>query len=819
MRSPPGGPPPPLHLSGGSKSAITDGMLATPAPMARMRSTGHGHASVGDSSGRLGLASPQLSNLHRIESPGRASTRRSGMLSDAGSSGRLVTPLSGSFGQLGAQPSPQPPSRQRFFLHRAPAPPAREPSHVSYLRKLATGVRASIATASLYVEIRGSHRAKAIAADAARLLMAGSGGGGASDASGSTVVDEVATTAELEALAHWRQADASMATEAALRKRLGLRTHPLVLERLHPFWLCALRSQAAHRATEEREEREEREEAKGARSRRGVVSPPTASGTSARGDEALATATATTATTTITSAAGAPLMVRQQYSAHDILDGGQVATATLERDGYFLMYSRIFRVLLEEFDDEAAEEEIGADWDNDTAGEDEAHAARGDGAWRGGTEGGGRGQARPRSLTRERFGDALFELADTWTHGVSASEYAGFLDHLFAAIAVPDPTDQTHHVWRPAHTLTFEAQSFGTLLGHNDDETDPHPTSHRSYLPSPHRPLAISPQKQPPQASPLVLQLQRQHSLDSPRRQRQERCKGQRRAAVLIQSCARGHLGRRRMRRMRAMVVRIQSSARSRAARRRARRLRGRRQSHSQTVCARAATSLQRGSIPRISTVAAAATEGLTARNRPKTAAVPMDVVNGTEGTDRAPSAGSLPWKDPSMVQVPPMRPAAVARPYSALPGLAFNMQAANARQWELLLTGAIPPPRPKRPQSGQPPRQPPPPHRRRPKSARTSSATGTSNFYGVPHCPTASLTARILVLHDPLHARVPLYKTFLAPPPLRFEGSPRKPGVGAPNAAWGAGLGAQRRTSAAPKVEVRRGALTQSMILRPLLA
>ena len=71
----------------------------------------------------------------------------------------------------------------------------------------------------------------------------------------------------------------------------------------------------------------------------------------------------------------------------------------------------------------------------------------------------------------------------------------------------------------------------------------------------------------------------------------------------------------------------------------------------------------------------------------------------------------------------------------------------------------------------------------------------------------------------DPLHARVPLYKTFLAPPPLRFEGSPRKPGVGAPNAAWGAGLEAQRRTSAAPKVEVRRGALTQSMILRPLLA
>ena len=50
---------------------------------------------------------------------------------------------------------------------------------------------------------------------------------------------------------------------------------------------------------------------------------------------------------------------RPSYTALDILDGGEVAVAVLERDGYFLLFRRIFCVLLEGFDDSTAEEDIG----------------------------------------------------------------------------------------------------------------------------------------------------------------------------------------------------------------------------------------------------------------------------------------------------------------------------------------------------------------------------------------------------------------------------------------------------------------------------
>ena len=43
---------------------------------------------------------------------------------------------------------------------------------------------------------------------------------------------------------------------------------------------------------------------------------------------------------------------------------------------------------------------------------------------------------RPKLLRRKAFMDSLFELADHWTRGVSAEEYAKFLKRLFEAISV-----------------------------------------------------------------------------------------------------------------------------------------------------------------------------------------------------------------------------------------------------------------------------------------------------------------------------------------------------------------------------------------------
>jgi hypothetical protein len=48
----------------------------------------------------------------------------------------------------------------------------------------------------------------------------------------------------------------------------------------------------------------------------------------------------------------------------------------------------------------------------------------------------------PWQLGRTAFGDALFELADIWTRGVSAAEYAAFLWELCAH---PSPSPLTPH--------------------------------------------------------------------------------------------------------------------------------------------------------------------------------------------------------------------------------------------------------------------------------------------------------------------------------------------------------------------------------------
>ena len=141
------------------------------------------------------------------------------------------------------------------------------------------------------------------------------------------------------------------------------------------------------------------------------------------------------------------------------------------------------------------------------------------------------------SLTRTRFGDAFFQLADTWTHGVCAREYADFLRSILMRVSIVAggkrviPIDE-------AHTIHFDSDTFGGLLGHGCSETDPHPISHSSYLPRGYVPKDD----------------------DTPRRRRCERAKSLRRAVVLLQAVGRGLIVRVRAARRRNAVFTIQGS-------------------------------------------------------------------------------------------------------------------------------------------------------------------------------------------------------------------------------------------------------------------
>ena len=63
--------------------------------------------------------------------------------------------------------------------------------------------------------------------------------------------------------------------------------------------------------------------------------------------------------------------------------------------------------MVAEYDEAEAVESVRDDWQHDSGGAD--------------------------CLTREMFMDCVFELADVWTHGVSASEYSSFLSDMSSA--------------------------------------------------------------------------------------------------------------------------------------------------------------------------------------------------------------------------------------------------------------------------------------------------------------------------------------------------------------------------------------------------
>lgn len=83
----------------------------------------------------------------------------------------------------------------------------------------------------------------------------------------------------------------------------------------------------------------------------------------------------------------------------------------LARGGYDLVFLKVFRCMLEEFDESEAKRTLDEDWLADSEGCE--------------------------VLSCEKVFDALFQLADVWTDGVNPKEYAEWLDELLCNVSHP----------------------------------------------------------------------------------------------------------------------------------------------------------------------------------------------------------------------------------------------------------------------------------------------------------------------------------------------------------------------------------------------
>ncbi len=134
-----------------------------------------------------------------------------------------------------------------------------------------------------------------------------------------------------------------------------------------------------------------------------------------QGDETLATAEMTSKRQRLRYD-GDVLGVLQQFweAAQNSLksDGEDVPPDELHREGYARLMRRVYRLLIEDYEEEDVESSIAEDWAKDARGE--------------------------QVLTRVRFCDAVFEIADMWTSGVSSAEYTSFLRRLFERVTTAE---------------------------------------------------------------------------------------------------------------------------------------------------------------------------------------------------------------------------------------------------------------------------------------------------------------------------------------------------------------------------------------------
>ena len=107
--------------------------------------------------------------------------------------------------------------------------------------------------------------------------------------------------------------------------------------------------------------------------------------------------------------------------------GGDTHLAQLSRVHYVNLHVKISKVMVSEFDESEALHAAMEDWECDCHGQP--------------------------TLGRGEFLDSLFQLADVWTDGISAREYADFLQQLHEALAYEDA--QGLYLWRETSALKF----------------------------------------------------------------------------------------------------------------------------------------------------------------------------------------------------------------------------------------------------------------------------------------------------------------------------------------------------------------------------
>lgn len=127
-----------------------------------------------------------------------------------------------------------------------------------------------------------------------------------------------------------------------------------------------------------------------------------------------------------------------QRSVHS----GDPDSDELHQEGHAIMLRRIYRVMIKQFDAADAEKTIAEDWKSDSKGAP--------------------------TLSRRRFCDAFFELADTWTAGISGHEYAAFLWMLFGHVTISKPVVDEHgnvtymtFVWKAEADCSFDEDTYG----------------------------------------------------------------------------------------------------------------------------------------------------------------------------------------------------------------------------------------------------------------------------------------------------------------------------------------------------------------------
>jgi hypothetical protein len=113
-----------------------------------------------------------------------------------------------------------------------------------------------------------------------------------------------------------------------------------------------------------------------------------------------------------------------------VQSGVDAAASTVAREDYIRISRLLSKAMLPDFVADEAQRAAEEDWEDDSAGSP--------------------------SLSRERFMDCIFELADVWTEHISEGEYVRFLSGLFERIAFAGPWTPSGSTWFWRHEKDVE---------------------------------------------------------------------------------------------------------------------------------------------------------------------------------------------------------------------------------------------------------------------------------------------------------------------------------------------------------------------------